>query len=142
MPLAAPTTIFTNAAGTLLAHPAGYTIVRYASGTLQVADLQALLTRLGDLLLQHNWYKLLVDLRSLPVISEAVKEWTRANWQHAGVRRPPVVVQATLLPANVFSRLAIAQLQLGADGDIETRNFPDEAAAHAYLLSLPVTPAV
>ena len=137
MPLSTPTTIFTNAAGTLLAHPASYTIVRYAPGALQVPDLAALPTRLGELLLSHDWYKVLLALPALPVLSEAIKEWTRANRQQPGVPRPPRLAQATLLPANVFSRLAIAQLQLGADGDIEHRNFPDEAAAHAWLLALP-----
>ncbi|RZK55020.1 MAG: hypothetical protein EOO59_10920 [Hymenobacter sp.] len=140
MPSPAPTTVFTNAAGTLLTHPAGYAVVRYHAGTLQLPDLQALVTRLGELLLQHGWYKMLLDLRALPIISESIKDWTRTHWQQAGVPRPPVLAQATLLPANVFSRLAVSQLQLGGEGDIDIRNFPEEAAAHAYLVGLPAAP--
>ncbi|NML65515.1 hypothetical protein HHL22_09895 [Hymenobacter sp. RP-2-7] len=137
MPTSAATTVFTNAAGTLLAHPAGYAEVRYAPTPLRIADLQPLLTQLGQLLLQRGWYRILLDGRQLKPLSDAVKQWTQANWTAAGIARPAHLELATLLPTDVFSRLGVQELQLGTTNGNRSRNFSDEAAAHAYLTSLP-----
>jgi hypothetical protein len=45
----------------------------------------------------------------------------------------PDLVLVTLLPANVFTRLALTELQLIAASGNLNLNFADEAATHAYL---------
>lgn len=136
-PTPSATTVFTNAAGALLAHPAGYAEVRYAANPLRIADLQPLLAQLGQLLLQRGWYRILLDVRQLKPLSEAVKQWTQANWLTPVIARPASLAQATLLPTDVFSRLGVQELQLGVSNGNRNRNFSDEAAAHAYLNDLP-----
>jgi hypothetical protein len=126
-------TIFSNAVGTLQVHPQGYAIVRYHPGTVEIPALQELLTRLGQLLLQRGWHKVLVDTRALTVFRPEVKEWTRANWIAPVIARPAHLVLATLLPNDVFGRLTMTELQLGSSSGNQNLNFADEAAAHAYL---------
>lgn len=125
--------VFTNAVGTLEAHPQGYAIVRYHAVLVEIPALQELLTHLGQLLLRRGWHKVLVDSRALAVFRQDVKDWVRANWIAPVIARPPDLVLATLLPANVFTRLALMELQLGTSSGNQNRNFADEAAAHAYL---------
>jgi hypothetical protein len=133
IPMPTATTLFNNAAGTLEAHPQGYAIVRYHPGTVEIPALQELLTRLGQLLLQRGWRKVLVDTRALAVFRPEVKDWARANWIAPVIARPPELILATLLPDNVFGRLAMTELQLGSSSGNQNLNFANEADAHAYL---------
>jgi hypothetical protein len=126
-------TVFTNGVGTIEAHPQGYAIVRYRPVTVEIAALQELLTHLGQLLLQRGWRKVLVDSRALAIFRQEVKDWARANWIAPVIARPPELVLATLLPDNVFGRLAMTELQLGSSSGNQNLNFADEAAAHTYL---------
>jgi len=127
-------TIFSNVVGTIEAHPQGYAIVRYRAGTVEIPALQELLTRLGQLLLQRGWRKVLVDTRALTVFKPEVKEWARANWIGPVIARPSQLVLATLLPNDVFGRLTMTELQLASGNSNQILNFTDEAAAHAYLV--------
>jgi hypothetical protein len=126
-------TVFTNEVGTIEAHPQGYAIVRYNPVTVEILALQELLTHLGHLLLQRGWRKVLVDTQALTVLQQEVKDWARANWIAPVIARPPNLVLATLLPDNVFSRLAMTELQLGTSSGNQNLNFAEVAAAHAYL---------
>jgi hypothetical protein len=126
-------TVFTNAVGTIEENPQGYAIVRYHPVTIEIPALQELLTHLGQLLLRRGWHKVLVDSRALSVFRQEVKDWARANWIAPVIARPPDLVLATLLPANVFTRLAMTELQLSAASGNVNLNFADEAAAQAYL---------
>jgi hypothetical protein len=88
---------------------------------------------LGQLLLRRGWHKVLVDVRALTIFRQEVKDWARANWIAPVIERPPHLVLATLLPDNVFTRLAMTELQLGSTSGNQNTNFANEAAAHAYL---------
>jgi hypothetical protein len=133
MHTSAISTVFTNAVGTIEEHPQGYAIVRYHPGTAEIPALHELLTHLGQLLLQRGWHKVLVDSRALAVFRQEVKDWGRANWIAPVIARPPELVLATLLPDNVFGRLAMTELQLGSTSGNQNLNFANEADAHAYL---------
>lgn len=119
------------------ANPGGYAEIRYSANKPNIPDLQALLTALGQLLLQRGWHKILLDGRQLQALPETVKQWTQANWIAPVIARPAELRLATLLPADVFGRLAVQELQLGVANSHRNRNFSDETAAHAYLSSLP-----
>ena len=131
-----PSVVFANPAGTLLAHPAGYAEVRYQPGPPSIPDLEALLMQLGQLLLARSWHRALVDARQLRALPEATKAWARAHWTNPVIARPTGMVLATLLPTDVFGRLAVSELQLGAAADTNNRNFADSEAAHTYLSQL------
>lgn len=133
MAIATPAIVFANAVGIIEEHPSGYAIVRYHPAAVEIPALQELLVHLGQLLLRHGWHKVLVDVRALGPLRQEVKDWSRANWIAPVIARPPNLLLATLLPANVFTRLAMTELQLGSTSGNENANFADEAAAHAYL---------
>lgn len=133
MALFSPSTTFTNAVGTIEEQASGYAIVRYHPVTVEIPALRDLLEHLGHLLLRRGWHKVLVDVRALTVFRQEVKDWARANWIAPVIARPPHLVLATLLPENVFTRLAMTELQLGSTSGNENANFATEAAAHAYL---------
>lgn len=133
MAVSSPSTVFSNAVGTIEEHPSGYAIVRYHPVMVEIPALQALLVHLGQLLLRRGWHKVLVDVRALTIFRQEVKDWARANWIAPVIPRPPHLVLATLLPENVFTRLAMTELQLGSTSGNQNANFASEADAHAYL---------
>ena len=133
MAVFSPSTTFTNAVGTIEEHASGYAVVRYHPVMVEIPALRDLLEHLGQLLLRRGWHKVLVDVRTLTVFRQEVKDWARANWIAPVIARPPHLVLATLLPENVFTRLAMTELQLGSTSGNENANFATEAAAHAYL---------
>lgn len=127
-----PTEVFANAAGTLLMHPAGYGIVRYHPGNWQAADLTDLLTRFGQLLSQRNWHYALTDARQLPTLSAASKQWLENHWVGPEAKRPQPLYMALVQPSEVFSRLAVAQMQAKNYGSTHYTYFDDEAMAHTW----------
>ncbi|MDO7848796.1 hypothetical protein Q5H92_20695 [Hymenobacter sp. M29] len=131
------TLVFTNAAGELLTHPAGYAVLRYRAGTWGVAELARLLTSTGALLLGNRWQRLLADARLLPPLSPEAKAWITANWMGPTRLRPEQLHTVVLQPAEVFARLAASQMQALAPHATRYHHCPDEAAAHACLLGLP-----
>lgn len=99
----------------------------------------ALYGHLTALLHQRAWDKVLVDSRELTIFPEAAKEWIRTTWLPQEATQLPRLLIATLLPAGVFSRLAISQMQLETTTTSNHHNFTDEAAAIAYLIAQPTT---
>lgn len=135
MPDFALSPVFSNAAGELLAHPAGYAVIRYQAGRRPAGAIAAMLTQAGALLLSRRWQGLLSDTRLMAPLNDEEKAWVAEHWQGAALLRPPRVRVAMLLPLDVFARLAVGQVQGGntASG-IQYRNFGDLAEAHRFLL--------
>ena len=107
--------VFSNAAGELVEHPAGYGLIRYRAGKRSEGDIAAMLTQAGALLLRRGWPNLLSDTRH--------------------IARPAHMRVAILLPLDVFARLAVGQVQVGVLlGNIQYKNFGDAAEAHAFLV--------
>ena len=127
--------IFSNAAGELFEHPAGYALIRYQAGKRPAGAVAAMLTQTGALLLRRGWAKLLSDTRLMVSLTEEEKAWIVANWQGRQIARPLHVRVAILLPLDVFARLAVGQVQGGVTpGNIHYRNFSEVAEAHAFLV--------
>ena len=127
--------VFSNAAGELLEHPAGYGLIRYLPGKRPAGAVAAMLEQAGALLLRRGWTRLLSDTRQMSTLTEEEKAWVVAHWQGRQVARPSHVRVAMLMPLDVFSRLAVGQVQTGVlPGNIQYRNFGDPAEAHAFLV--------
>ena len=127
--------VFSNAAGELVEHPAGYGLIRYRAGKRSEGDIAAMLTQAGALLLRRGWTALLSDTRQMAPLTEAEKAWVVAHWQGRQIARPAHVRVAILLPLDVFARLAVGQVQVGVlPGNIQYKNFGDAAEAHAFLV--------
>ena len=127
--------VFSNAAGELFEHPAGYALIRYHAGKRPAGVVAAMLTQTGALLLRRGWARLLSDTRLMVSLTEEEKAWIVANWQGSQIARPAHVRVAILLPLDVFARLAVGQVQAGVlPGNIHYKNFGEAAEAHAFLL--------
>ncbi|MDQ2794286.1 MAG: hypothetical protein M3Y12_09815 [Bacteroidota bacterium] len=136
MPESVLPVIFSNAAGELCEHPAGYALIRYRAGKRLAGDLAGMLTQAGTLLLRRGWANLLSDTRQMGTLTEAEKAWVVAHWQGRQIARPAHVRVAMLMPLDVFSRLAVGQVQVGVlPGNIQYKNFGEAAEAHAFLMS-------
>ncbi|SES78179.1 hypothetical protein [Hymenobacter actinosclerus] len=129
------TPVFANDAGELLAHPAGYALLRYRPGATDVEALAALLTRMGRLLVQRRWSYLLSDALELPTLPPACKDWMVTEWIGGRIERPPVVHVAVVQPAAVLARLSTYEMQAQAQGRTRYYHFADEPAAHAFVVA-------
>ncbi|WP_019946533.1 hypothetical protein [Hymenobacter aerophilus] len=127
--------LYSNAAGELLAHPAGYALVRYRAGAAEVAPLAELLTRMARLLVRNRWHYLLSDARNLPPLPPACKAWMVENWVEGRIERPAVVHVAVVQPTAVLARLATFEIQAQAKGKTHYYHFADEAAAHTFIMA-------
>lgn len=141
MSLPTATVFFENTAGQVLAHPAGYGVLRYRSARRQPTDIADLLSSLGRMLLAHGWNRFLADNRQMTALNEAEKNWFATKWLGQGgqhVPRPAPLYGAVVLPTEVIARLAITQMLNEADAaTMVYRTFTEEAAATAYLAGLP-----
>ncbi|MGI4742832.1 MAG: hypothetical protein ACRYG7_47345 [Janthinobacterium lividum] len=139
MPFAPLSLYFENAAGQVREHPAGYAVICYSLGKRQPETFEALAVQLGRLLLLRGWHRLLSDQREMTPLSEAEKTWITDEWLTGKIRRPAALWEAVLVPVDVFARLSVGQIlnqTTAAAGTITLQSFTEEAAAHAYLLSV------
>lgn len=139
MPIPTSSPFFSNTAGTITPDPAGYAVLRYHAQHWKLPELAALYSQLTNLLLQHGWYRVLVDSRDLAFFPEEAKDWIRTSWLTGEATRLPRLLIATLLPSAVFSRLGISQMQLETVDVSHHRNFSDETSAQAFLLAQPTS---
>ncbi len=130
-----PTPIFANAAGELLAHPAGYAMLRYRAGAAELAFLSELLIQMGRLLVRRGWAHLLSDARELPTLPPACKDWMVTDWIGGRIERPELVHVAVVQPTAVLARLSTFEMQAQAQGHTRYYHFADEAEAHAFVVS-------
>ena len=134
MPFSNAVPVFKNPAGQLLEHPAGYVVIHYFHRQRQPQDLAALITAMGRRLLVRGWQCVLGDTRELPILSEAEKDWVRDCWNGRRVPRPPRLYTALLMPADVFARLSVGEIQHGVDvSNITYHSFDKPEQAHDWL---------
>jgi hypothetical protein len=134
MPLLASALHFENAAGQVSTHPAGYVLLTYKPGPRTLPDLQALITRIGLLLLRNGWHRILGDQRLMAPLSLEENAWLVEFWQAYTQQRPGRIYVAVVHPQDVFARLAVSQLRQNIGvADLAYRSFADEASAIAWL---------
>jgi len=127
---------FTNAAGQVAAHPAGYAVLRYQPGKRQPAELPALLAALGHLLLRRGWIKFLADNQEMAPLTASEKDWFITQWLGQQVVRPARLVCSLVLPREVVARLSMLEMHAHATkSSITYAAFTDLAQAEAYLLA-------
>ncbi|MGI4869661.1 MAG: hypothetical protein ACRYFX_00630 [Janthinobacterium lividum] len=132
----APTELryFTNPAGQVAAHLDGYAVLRSQPGKRPPAELPALLTELGHLLLRNGWVKFLADNREMTPLTAAEKDWFSTQWLGRRVARPTRLVSSLVLPHEVVARLSLLEMHThAAKSNITYATFTDLAPAEAYL---------
>ncbi len=108
---AIPTTVlrtyFENPVGRLLEHPVGdYIEVEYGTGPRQLSELQAFLTKAGQLLAQRGWDKLRGHKGVMAAFTQEETEWVTNYWLTKAQRRTDMLYGAMLLPHDVFASLS------------------------------------
>jgi hypothetical protein len=130
---------FSNAAVRVLEHPDDFAIFQYQSGPRALADLQAALTHLDNLLRRRQWRKVLNDQRQMMPFSEEERAWVNTYWQAHLDQHNHGLHAAVLMAQDVFARLAASQQRLehqAAALNITYHLFEAEAEALAWLRQL------
>ena len=137
MPAAKLTIYFENNVATVCEHPAGYVVFTYKPGKRAFAELQAVLTHLGNLLRRRDWYRILGDQRAMSPFTEQENAWIVDYWLDVTRQRPGGLYAAVLLAEDVFARLAATQLRFeNKQAALTYRLFENEAEAAAWLRQL------
>ncbi len=134
---AAPTLLYTNAAGQLLADPAGFLRTCWAPEARTMADTQALFTNIAHALHARGWGRVLINQVGMRPFSAAEQQWVAQQWLpeavQAGYRYGAVVVST-----DAYTRLATAYITTSVGGlPLRYRSFDTEAEAVAWLLQQP-----
>jgi hypothetical protein len=132
--------LFTNAAGRLLADPAGFLRTTWATPPRTLADTQALFTSMSTALHQRGWCRILINQVTMRPFSPAEQQWISQQWLPLAVRsgyRYGAVVVAT----DIYTRLATAFITTSVSGlPLRYRSFDQEAEAIAWLRQQPAAP--
>ncbi|MBC6613157.1 hypothetical protein H8B15_19705 [Hymenobacter sp. BT507] len=126
---------FENAVGRITEHAAGYALVRYHPVKREPAELRALLTHLGNLLLRRNWQRILVDMQAMEPLSTPEKMLLMEEWYGGHIPRPERLCTAYVLAEKALTRLSIYELQQEARKHHSSNAFTSLDEAHAYLLT-------
>lgn len=127
---------FENSVGRLWEEPEGYLRLEYKAGPRGEAEFRVLLTHAAHVLSRHRWSNILVDQRQMAPFNPAEQAWMGSEWLIKAVHEHGYRKGAVLIAQNVFARLAMTQLMLGARNLPHTyRSFDDESAALTWLLS-------
>jgi hypothetical protein len=132
--------LFTNAAGQLLADPAGFLRTTWTTQPRTLADTQALFTSMSTALHQRGWSRILINQVTMRSFSAAEQQWIGQEWLPRAVRsgyRCGAVVVST----DIYARLATAFITTSVGGlPLRYRSFDQEAEAIAWLRQQPAAP--
>lgn len=133
---AAPTLLFQNAAGQVLANAAGFLHLVWSGQARQLADTQALLGALAQGLRQRGYYRVLADQTNMLPFTPAEQQWVTQEWLPGDGKASGYRFGAILVASNVLTRLATAYITTGSaeNSFLRYRSFDDKQAAIAWLL--------
>jgi hypothetical protein len=134
----APALLFENAAGRVLADPAGFLRLVWSANPRHLTDTQAILRAASQHLRQRGWSRLLGDQTHLAPFSPEEQHWISQEWLPSDARASGYRHGAILVSSQVLSRLATAYITSGQPAsDTRYRSFDDEATAVDWLLRQP-----
>jgi SpoIIAA-like len=135
MPQASRSLYFENSIGRLWEEPEGYLRLEYKPSPRETVQFRALLTHAAQALSRHKWSNILVDQRQMSPFTSTEQAWMTGEWLPKAVHEHGYRHGAVLVAHNVFARLVMTQLVLGARDLPHTyRTFEDEGDALAWLL--------
>jgi hypothetical protein len=135
---AAPTLLYTNAAGQLLADPAGFLRAHWAAETRTLADTQTLFATIAQTLRARGWGRVLISQLGMTPFSATEQQWVSQEWLPAAVQHSGYRYGAIVLSADAYTRLATAYITTSVGGlPLRYRSFDSEAEAVAWLRRQP-----
>jgi hypothetical protein len=130
----APTLLFENPAGQLLADSASFLRMNWRAGARTLADTQGLLLHMSRALRQYKWHRVLANQVAMPAFSAEEQAWIRDEWL-AQAAANGYRAGAILVATDTFARLATAYITTNVQGlSIRYRSFDLETEAVAWLL--------
>ena len=137
MPQAARSLYFENSVGRLWEEPEGYLRLEYKPGPRETVPFRSLLNHTAQALSRRQWSGILVDQRQMAPFNPTEQAWMTGEWLPKTVHEHGYRHGAVLVAQNVFARLAMTQLVLGARDLPHTyRTFENEGEAVAWLESV------
>ena len=134
MPAATRTIYFENGVGRIWEEPANYLRLEYRPGPREEGQFRALLNHLAQALVRRGWNSILVDQRHMTPFQASEQAWMLSEWLPRAVRESGYRYGAVVVAHNVFARLAMTPLVLGASELGHTyRTFETETEAEAWL---------
>lgn len=124
--------LFNNAAGRLLADPAGFLRVHWGPGPRTLTDTGALFAAITKALIQYRWSKVLVNQVHMQPFTTQEQLWVAQEWLPHAVQEGGYRYGAVVVSTNEFARLATAFITISVKGlPILYRSFDEEEqAAH------------
>ena len=137
----APLVLFTNAAGQLLADPAGFLRTHWSTGPRTLADTRALFGNMQRELWAHRWSRILINQVGMLPFTPAEQQWVALEWLPQAVRESGYRHGAVVVSADVLVRLATAYVTTHVQGlALVYRSFDRDADAVRWLVQQPETP--
>lgn len=139
-----PVVYFENAAGTLLEEPAGFIRAIWGRKTQQYTtpDVQAFFSQMMAGLQRRNWSRMLIDQTSMRPFTSEEQLWVAQQWLPRAVNEGGYRHGAVVVSPNVMVRLATAYITTQVlNLALTYRSFDSDAAAQAWLLQQPASPA-
>jgi hypothetical protein len=134
----APLLLFENAAGRLLADPAGFLRTTWSPGARTLADAQALFTQMARALEQRGWSRILINQAAMPPFTPQEQQWIAQQWLPGAVPRAGYRHGAVVVSPDVLVRLATAFVTTSVQGlPLTYRSFDTDAAATSWLAQQP-----
>ena len=128
--------VFCNAAGELVANPAGYAVLHLAPTIIEAPALAELLTHTGQLLLCQRWRGMLCNAQAIEGFDDASMTWLLRHWLTQCVAQPSQLFKAQVVPASPTAQAAFGRLRELSPVQARYAYFAHEADAHAYLTAL------
>ncbi len=134
----APTLLFKNNAGEILADPAGFMRSHWGAEPRTLVETQALLNSLSAGLRQYGWSRVLANQVDMLPFSEAEQQWTVQQWLPQAVHEAGYRFGAVVVASNLYARLATASVTTSIQGlPMRYRSFDDETEAIGWLIKQP-----
>ena len=131
----APTVFFENAAGRILADPAGFVRSYWGPQPRTLADTQAFLGQLTRAMQHHGHAKVLSNQTEMIPLSATEQAWVTQEWLPHAVHAAGYRACAVVLATSLYARLAMAYVTTSVQGlPMRYRSFDGEAPAIAWLL--------
>ena len=133
------TILLKNAAGQVLADPAGFLRLHWGGQPRPFAHTQAMFTTAAQALRQRGWGRILINQVAMIPFNSREQQWIRDEWLPAAVVESGYRAGALVVATNVLTRLATAYITTSAPAlPLRYRSFDTEAAAVSWLLEQPV----
>ncbi|MGI4872717.1 MAG: hypothetical protein ACRYFX_16275 [Janthinobacterium lividum] len=127
--------LFQNAAGQLVADPAGFLRLNWGAQPRSTADVQAFLAAAAHHLVELGYDRMLANQLNMVPFSTEEQQWVSHHWLPAAVQQSGYRFGAIVVSDNVMTRLATSAITANVqDLPLRYRSFDAEEQAIKWLV--------